>query len=129
MAGGLYQQQILDHYKHPRNKGRLDPATFEAKESNPLCGDTVSLALRVDGANRIEAVRFEGEGCAISQASASMLTTLLEGKTLDEAKALGADDIVKTLGIRLSEVRLQCALLSLNTLRAALGEKPNPKGA
>lgn len=128
MAESLYQAQILDHYKHPRNKGRLDPATFQSVESNPLCGDTVSLYLRVDGANRITDVRFDGEGCAISQASASMLTTLLEGKTLDEAKAVSKEELLRALGVRLSEVRIQCALLPLNSLRSALAAAGAARG-
>src|SRR5437762_12998560 len=78
-ASDLYQEQILDHYKHPRNKGPLPGATLNAKDSNPLCGDEVILHLNVDGSHRISEVRFEGQGCAISQASASILTTMLQG--------------------------------------------------
>ncbi|HEY7587256.1 MAG TPA: iron-sulfur cluster assembly scaffold protein [Thermoplasmata archaeon] len=128
MAGGIYQAQILDHYKHPRNKGRIEPADLHATESNALCGDTVSLYVRLDGADRIRAVTFDGEGCAISQASASILTTILEGKTLVEAKALGTEDLLKVVGVPLSAVRVQCALLSFNVLRLALAEKPVPSG-
>ncbi len=75
----LYQEQILDHYKHPRNKGPLPGATLNAKDSNPLCGDEVILHLNLDGSHRVSDVRFEGQGCAISQASASILTTMLKG--------------------------------------------------
>jgi len=124
MSAGMYQEHILDHYKNPRNKGRLEPASLQAMDSNPLCGDSVALYLRVDGSARISDVRFDGRGCAISQASASMLTTMIQGKTLAEARALGQEDILKALGVPLSPVRLQCALLSLNVLRLALGEKP-----
>ena len=84
---GPYQAQILDHYKHPHNRGTLDPATHAARESNPLCGDEISLTLRVDGSDRIEEVRFDGEGCAISMASASLLADGVKGKTLAEAGA------------------------------------------
>jgi len=120
-AHEMYQEQILDHYKRPRNKGILDPATFHGKTSNPLCGDEISLYLQVDGADRVSEVRFDGVGCAISQASASMLTEAIRGKGLPDVKALDRDDVLAFLGIPLSAVRLKCALLSLQTLREALG--------
>jgi nitrogen fixation protein NifU and related proteins len=122
-ANDLYQEQILDHYKHPRNKGGLAGAGMEARDTNPLCGDEVILRLKVDGSHRISDVRFEGQGCAISQASASMLTTIVKGKTVPEAEAIDRDAILKALGIPLSAVRLKCALLSLTVLRLALGKK------
>src|SRR5437899_2176749 len=81
----MYQEQILDHYKHPRNKGSLPGATKNARDTNPLCGDEVVLHLKVDGSDRIADVRFEGQGCAISQASASMLTTIVKGMSLRDA--------------------------------------------
>src|SRR3972149_1814024 len=94
----MYQEQILDHYKRPRNKGVLEPASHHAKESNPLCGDEISLYLVAD-------VRFDGQGCAISQASASMLTVTLKGKAVREAKALDKEAVLAALGIPLSAVR------------------------
>ena len=121
----LYQEQILDHYKHPRNKGPLAGATLNARDSNPLCGDEVVLHVTVDGSHRVSDVRFEGQGCAISQASASMLTTMLTGLTMSELEAVDREALLKKLGIPLSAVRLKCALLSLHVLRIALGE---PKG-
>src|SRR5947209_4700685 len=120
----MYQEQILDHYKHPRNKGSLPGATKNARDTNPLCGDEVVLHLKVDGSDRIADVRFEGQGCAISQASASMLTTIVKGMSLGDATALDRDAILKKLGIPLSAVRLKCALLSLHVLKVALGRKP-----
>jgi nitrogen fixation NifU-like protein len=122
-ASDLYQEQILDHYKHPRNKGPLPGARMEARDTNPLCGDEVILRMKVDGSHRISDVRFEGQGCAISQASASMLTTIVKGKTVPEAESLDRDAILKALGIPLSAVRLKCALLSLTVLKLALGKK------
>ena len=119
----MYQEQILDHYKHPRNKGPLSSATRNARDSNPLCGDEVFLHLKVDGSDRIAEVKFEGQGCAISQASASMLTTIVKGMPLAEAEGLGRDAVLKKLGIPLSAVRLKCALLSLHVLKLALGQK------
>ena len=119
----LYQEQILDHYKHPRNKGPLPGANLNAKDSNPLCGDEVILHLNLDGSHRISEVRFEGQGCAISQASASILTTMLKGLPRAEVEALNQDALLKKLGIPLSVVRLKCALLSYHVLRLAIGDK------
>jgi nitrogen fixation NifU-like protein len=118
----LYQEQILDHYKHPRNKGPLSGATFSARDSNPLCGDEVVLHVKVDGSDRVADVRFEGQGCAISQASASILTTMLKGLPMADVRTLEQETLLKKLGIPLSVVRLKCALLSLHVLRRALGD-------
>jgi nitrogen fixation NifU-like protein len=109
----LYREEILDHYRHPRNRGTLDPADI----SNPLCGDELRLDLRLDG-DRVSEVRFSGHGCAISQASASMLSELIEGKTLEELRAVDRDTILELLGIPLSPVRIKCAMLSLKCLKA-----------
>jgi len=122
-AYDLYQEQILDHYKHPRNKGPLPEATYDGRDSNPLCGDEVVLHLKVDGSHRISEVKFEGQGCAISQASASMLTTMLKGAPLADAESMERDAVLAKLGIPLSAVRLKCALLSLHVLKLALGKK------
>jgi nitrogen fixation NifU-like protein len=119
----LYQEQILNHYKHPRNKGPLPGATMNARASNPLCGDEVILHLNLDGSDMVSEVRFEGQGCAISQASASILTTMLKGLPAAEVEALSQDALLKKLGIPLSVVRLKCALLSHHVLRLALGDK------
>lgn len=126
-AYDLYQEQILDHYKHPRNKGPLPGASLQGRDSNPLCGDEVILHLKVDGSDRIADVRFEGQGCAISQASASMLTTMLKGVTVPDAEAVNREAILKQLGIPLSAVRLKCALLSLHVLKLALGKKTDSR--
>jgi nitrogen fixation protein NifU and related proteins len=113
----LYREAILDHYQNPRNYGTLEPADVSYEEDNPVCGDHIRLDLRLqDG--RVSEVRFSGHGCAISQASASMLTETIQGKTLDELKAMGKDDILEMLGIPLGPVRLKCALLSLKVLKA-----------
>jgi len=121
-AYDLYQEQILDHYKRPRNKGPLPGATLNARDSNPLCGDEVVLHVKLNGSEQVFDVRFEGQGCAISQASASMLTTMLKGLTMSELRAVDREALLKKLGIPLSAVRLKCALLSLHVLRLALGE-------
>jgi nitrogen fixation protein NifU and related proteins len=113
----MYREHILEHYKHPRNFGKLDPADIDHREDNPLCGDDIRIMLRVDDGGKVGDVKFHGRGCAISQASASMLTDRVKGQALDDVKALTRDDIVEMLGIPLSPVRLKCAILSLVVLR------------
>jgi nitrogen fixation NifU-like protein len=114
----MYREVILDHYKNPRNKGILDPHDFSYEDENPLCGDKLRIDVRLDAERRVKEVAFSGRGCAISQASASMLTETIVGKTLDEIKQLKKDDILELLGIELGPVRLKCALLSLKVLKA-----------
>jgi nitrogen fixation NifU-like protein len=121
----LYRENILDHYRHPRNKGRLQHPTHTHEEHNPVCGDVVRIDLHVNEEDVIEEVRFDGEGCAISQASASMLTEMVEGKTLEEAKELSKQDILEALGIDIGPVRLKCALLSLKVLKAGIYGLPD----
>ncbi len=114
----LYKENILDHYRYPRNAGTLEEATHSHEENNPLCGDIIRIDLHVNDKDIIDQVAFQGKGCAISQASASMLTEMIEGKTLAEAKEFGKDDILEALGIEIGPVRLKCALLSLKVLKA-----------
>ena len=114
----MYREVILDHYKNPRNKGTLDPHDFSYEDENPLCGDKLRIDVRLDAEQRVKEVAFSGRGCAISQASASMLTEAILGKTIDEVKAMNKDDILDMLGIELGPVRLKCALLSLKVLKA-----------
>jgi nitrogen fixation protein NifU and related proteins len=112
----FYREYILDHYKNPRNYGRLEEADITHEEYNPLCGDLVGMDfLLTDG--RIEDIRFHGRGCAISQASASLLTERLKGMSLEEARAISKDDVLDELGIEISPARLKCALLSLKVLK------------
>ncbi len=114
----FYRENILDHYRNPHNIGTLDNPTHSHEEHNPLCGDVIRIDLHVDEANVIDRVAFSGKGCAISQASASMLTDMIQGKTLDEAKKISKDDILEALGIEIGPVRMKCALLSLKVLKA-----------
>ena len=112
----FYREYILDHYKNPRNFGRLERPDVTHEEDNPLCGDVVGMDFRIkDGV--IEDVRFHGRGCAISQASASLLTERLKGMTLDEAKKIDKQDVLRELGIDISPARIKCALLSLKVLK------------
>lgn len=115
----LYREHILDHYKNPRNHGSIAEADVSVEGTNPLCGDELHLDLKVvDG--RIAEIKFHGRGCSISQAATSMMTELVEGRTIEEAAALTRADIEEEMGIPLSPVRLKCALLGLSTLRVAL---------
>ena len=114
----FYRENILDHYRDPRNTGTLEDATHSHEENNPLCGDVIRIDLHVNENNIIDKVAFAGKGCAISQASASMLTEMIQGKTLDEAKQIGKEDILEALGIEIGPVRMKCALLSLKVLKA-----------
>jgi nitrogen fixation NifU-like protein len=114
----LYRENILDHYQNPRNYGTLDDPDISYEDDNPLCGDVIRIDIKLDDQDRISQVAFSGEGCAISQASASMLTEEIVGKTLDELKQISKDDILDMLGIQLGPVRIKCALLSLKVLKA-----------
>jgi nitrogen fixation NifU-like protein len=116
----IYRQYILEHYRDPRNHGHLDNPDIHAADTNPLCGDRVEIDLALDG-DRVREVRFGGRGCAISQASASMLTERIEGATLDELKALTPDDILEMLGVEIGPARQRCALLSLRVLHQGIG--------
>lgn len=113
----MYREFILDHYKNPRFHGVLDPADITYEDDNPLCGDVIRIDLRVDSDNRIVESAFSGQGCAISQASASMLMEDIQGKTLAEIKEFTREDILEMLGIELGPVRLKCAMLALKVLK------------
>ncbi|MBI2542128.1 SUF system NifU family Fe-S cluster assembly protein [Candidatus Woesearchaeota archaeon] len=113
----MYQEQILDHFKNPRNFGRIENASVHHHEYNPLCGDQIEMFLVIDKNKNITEVKFSGHGCAISQASASMLTEQIKGKSIEEIEKLTKEKVLELLGIPLSPVRLKCALLSLDTLK------------
>jgi nitrogen fixation NifU-like protein len=114
----MYRDYILDHYKNPRNSGELPGATNTYHDNNPLCGDEITMALLIED-DRVKDVRFKGKGCAISQASASILTEEIKGKTLDEVKAIDREHVLENLGITISPARVKCALLGLKTLKGA----------
>jgi nitrogen fixation NifU-like protein len=113
MGSDMYRQQILDHYKNPRNKGEMDDPTFSHTGENPSCGDTITMNVKLDDdGETIEFVSFTGDGCAISQASASMLTSELQGMTLDELEAMETEDVTEMLGVDISPMRIKCAVLA-----------------
>jgi nitrogen fixation NifU-like protein len=115
----LYREVILDHYKNPRGHGVIDEADAEAEGQNPLCGDEVSIAVSFDG-DTIADVKFQGRGCAISQAATSMLMDMVKGRTAQEVAAMSRDELLDEVGIPLTPVRLKCALLGLGVLKLAL---------
>lgn len=135
----LYKEVILDHYRSPRNKGRLDPHDVALERNNPLCGDEIELFLRFDG-EKVDGIAFEGKGCSISQASTSMMTEKVKGITQKDAMALAESikrmlageeegdmnelgDLVSLKGVVKYPVRIKCALLGWNTLLEALADK------
>jgi nitrogen fixation NifU-like protein len=115
----LYRAYILEHYKEPHNKGDMEHPDRFAAYANPFCGDRLQMGVRLEG-DRVVDVRFNGTGCAISQASASMLTDEIMGKTLAELAAITKDDIFAMLGITLSPARQKCALLAWEVLRKGI---------
>ena len=113
LGSDMYRQQILDHYKNPRNYGELEDADIEHVGENPMCGDTIKMFVRLaDDDETIEYVSFVGDGCAISQASASMLSGELQGRTLESVREMDRDDIIDMLGVELSPMRIKCAVLA-----------------
>ena len=119
----LYRDEILEHYRNPHNFGILESPTTAKEGANPLCGDRITLMLGIDEEGKIADVAFTGRGCAISQASASMLTDEIKGKTLDEISHMGSKDVLDNLGIEISPARMKCAMLSLETLREATKDR------
>ncbi len=115
----LYREVILDHYRNPRGHGVLEHPDAEAEGQNPLCGDEISISLAFDG-DTIADVRFEGRGCAISQAATSMLTELVVGRDAAEVARMPKEELLEEIGIPLTPVRLKCAILGLGVLKVAL---------
>jgi nitrogen fixation protein NifU and related proteins len=119
----LYRDEILEHYRNPHNFGILEQPTTAKEGANPLCGDRITLMLGINDQGTVEEVAFTGRGCAISQASASMLTDEIKGKSLDEISLMGQTEVLKNLGIEISPARMKCAMLSLETLHDAVKDR------
>lgn len=118
----LYRDYILEHYRRPHNFGTLEAPDASFEGNNPLCGDRITMMLGIDD-GKVAEVAFTGRGCAISQASASLLTDEIKGKSVEEVERLTPDDLLELLGIEISPARLKCALLSLDTVAHALAER------
>ena len=116
----LYREVIIEHYKNPSHRGKLDPNDISFADNNPLCGDHIQIDLRVGDDGLVTDARFDGHGCAISQASADLLVESIIGKPLDDVKKLNKESVLELLGIDLGPVRLKCALLSLKVLKAGV---------
>jgi nitrogen fixation NifU-like protein len=116
----FYRDYILDHYRNPRNFGHLEKPDVQADDLNPLCGDMIHMELEVDGGGTVSDIKFFGKGCAISQASASMLTEAVKGMKLDEVAKLSKDVVLENVGIGISPTRMKCAMLGLRVLKSAV---------
>ena len=116
----LYREVIIDRYKNPIYRGALDPHDISFEDDNPLCGDHIQIDLRVDDQGSITEAAFNGQGCAISQASADLLLESVIGKSIDEVRSFTKEDLLDLLGLELGPVRLKCALLSLKVLKAGV---------
>jgi nitrogen fixation protein NifU and related proteins len=128
MAYDMYQERILQHYRTPKNFGQLDHPDFSGEESNPLCGDHIRMEIQLDASkSKVAEIRFSGDGCAISMASASMLTQKLAGQPLDAVEKVTRDDVLQLVAIPLSPVRVKCALTGFAALGRALhgGDAPS----
>lgn len=119
----IYTENILDHYKNPRNFGHLKNPTHSNEEDNPLCGDKLNFELKINRNDRVIEIAFSGEGCAISMASASMLSEELNGKSINEIEKIDDENVLKLLGIPVSQARMNCALMALMAVRKAIDSK------
>ena len=124
----LYRDEILEHYRNPHNFGILESPTTSKEGANPLCGDRITLMLGINDEGLIEDVAFTGRGCAISQASASMLTDEIKGKQLSDIVKMGSQDVLDNLGIEISPARMKCAMLSLETLQDSVKDRVDWEG-
>jgi nitrogen fixation NifU-like protein len=125
----IYQEHVLDHYECPYHRGHCPAATHAHEDDNPLCGDSVRIELKIDPAGRIEQAYFDGEGCCISQASASMLIEHFDGKRVEDVKEFGADDMLALFGPRLTPNRQKCCLLPWRVLQTAIYSPLGAKGS
>ena len=116
---GMYTEVILDYYRHPRNKGKIENPDAKFKDWNPLCGDEVEVYLKLNG-KTIKEAKFSGNGCAISQAATSMLLEYIENKPIAEFEKMTNEEVLGLLGITVTPVRTKCALLGFNAIKKAI---------
>ncbi|MBE7531113.1 MAG: iron-sulfur cluster assembly scaffold protein [Chloroflexi bacterium] len=126
MDDSIYREQIIDLYENPLNYGELDAPDWSYEEDNPLCGDVVRIEVKLGADGRVAEVAWRGDGCAISQASASILTEEIKGLTLEEIRNFDKDHLLELIGVPLSMARVKCALLSLKVLKAGAYGIPDP---
>lgn len=128
MSSDIYRENILEYYRNPRNHGSIPDADIILRDTNPLCGDDIEISIKIID-NKIEAIKFKGKGCAISQSSVSMLTEKLKGKDIESARNIDKEYILKMLGIEINASRLKCAMLGLKVIKLGiynyLGKKLN----
>jgi len=122
----IYSEIILDYYRHPKNKGMIENADAHFKDWNPLCGDEIEIFLKFKN-GKVSEAKFSGSGCAISQAAASMLTELIQGKTADELKKMKSEEVLSALGVKLTPIRVKCALLGFAAMQKAIYSEPAVK--
>ncbi|QZA87552.1 iron-sulfur cluster assembly scaffold protein [Salinarchaeum sp. IM2453] len=132
LGSDIYRQQILDHYKNPRNYGELEDPTYSHIGENPMCGDEIQVDVQIDETNgTIENIAFQGDGCAISLAAASLLSEELQGENIETLQEMDRDDIIDLLGVEISPMRVKCAVLAEKVLQDGydiyLGEKNQTK--
>ncbi|MGD2105322.1 MAG: SUF system NifU family Fe-S cluster assembly protein [Anaerolineae bacterium] len=122
MDSELYRENILDHYGNPRNEGVLEDPDISFERDNPVCGDVVRIDIKLEN-GRVNQASFTGQGCVISMASASMFTEEIQGKTLDELKAMDDEDMFRMLGVELGPSRANCGVLPLRVVQGGLAER------
>lgn len=122
-----YIEFILDHFQNPRNRGELNEPDILVNGGNPGCGDVLTMYVQVDKSDRITDVKFEGNGCTISMAGASIITDLVKGKTLSEVEEMPYDSLIELMGEDVVKSRLRCATLGIDTLKGGAREYPTHK--
>jgi len=120
LAEQMYRENIMDYYKNPRNKGKVKDADIEFRDNNPLCGDEIEITVKLDKDKKIAEIKFDGKGCAISQAAASMLTEKILGMKLADVKKIKKDEVLEMLGIPLQPIRVKCALLGFKVMEGGI---------
>lgn len=115
----IYKQNVLEHYKNPHNFGEIENPSLKIEDSNPLCGDKIEISARIENGKIVD-IKFKGQGCAISIASASMLTDKIKGMSIEDVKKFGEKEILEIIGIKLNTIRIKCGLLGLKTLLKGL---------